>query len=412
MHRTVRALSRGLTLIAELSASGPSNALQLARRTGLNRTTCYRLLDTLRQDGFVTFDETNGLFGLTSRARTLSEGVSSRDLASQAAVPAMFGLLNAVSWPSDFGVFELGSVVIRESTHPFSPLSVHRSMVGRRRSLVRSALGRAILTASSPGLRREMLELTASLVEEDAPLAKDRRFIEGIISQTKDDGYASSVGGSEAGISAIALPIQGGGPVLGSLNLIFFTSSMTPEVAARRYLSSMKQAGSQGYRTSMVGCEQGSGKGRVTNSCSTRIVGPVDDTLSLRISIETRALHRSLLNSATSVSRSLASSGASVSLVIASALGAAFSAICAPARVRLTSRRRPSSGSALVSVRPRAVSRSITPLMVATSIAVNRPSWFCEHGPVSVSLASAAHCVGVRLIPISRAKIAAWRCHT
>jgi IclR family mhp operon transcriptional activator len=242
MHRTVRALSRGLTLIAELSASGPSNALQLARRTGLNRTTCYRLLDTLRQDGFVTFDETNGLFGLMPRVRTLSEGVSSRDLASQAAVPAMFGLLNAVSWPSDFGVFELGSVVIRESTHPFSPLSVHRSMVGRRRSLVRSALGRAILTASPPGLRREMLELTASLVEDDAPLAKDRRFVEGIISQTKNDGYASSVGGSEDGISAIALPIEGGGPVLGSLNLIFFTSSMTPEVAARRYLSSMKQA--------------------------------------------------------------------------------------------------------------------------------------------------------------------------
>ena len=37
------------------------------------------------------------------------------------------------------------------------------------------------------------------------------------------------------GISAIALPIQSGGPVLGSLNLIFFLTSMTPEVAARRY---------------------------------------------------------------------------------------------------------------------------------------------------------------------------------
>jgi IclR family mhp operon transcriptional activator len=63
-----------------------------------------------------------------------------------------------------------------------------------------------------------------------------------MMSSCKKDGYASSVGGSEAGISAIALPIQGGGPVLGSLNLIFFSSSMTPEVAARRYLANMKQA--------------------------------------------------------------------------------------------------------------------------------------------------------------------------
>lgn len=242
MHRNVRALSRGLVLIGELNASGPSNVVQLAKRTGLNRTTCYRLLDTLREGGYVTFDETNALFGLTPQVRTLSEGVSSRDLSSQAALPAMFSLLDQVSWPSDFGIFELGSMLIRESTHPFSPFSVHRSMVGRRRSLVRSALGRAVLAASPPALRREMLEMTASLVDEDSALAKDRHFIEDIVSQTKKDGYASSVGGSEAGISAIALPIRGAGPVLGSLNLIFFSTSMTPELAARRYLPDMKQA--------------------------------------------------------------------------------------------------------------------------------------------------------------------------
>ena len=73
--------------------------------------------------------------------------------------------------------------------------------------------------------------MTASLVEDDAPLAKDRRFVENIVSKTKQDGYASCVDGSEQGISAIALPIQAGGPVHGSLNLIFFTSSMTPDVA-------------------------------------------------------------------------------------------------------------------------------------------------------------------------------------
>ena len=110
MHRNVRALSRGLALIGDLNASGPSNVVQLAKRTGLNRTTCYRLLDTLRGDGYVTFDETNALFSLTPLVRTLSEGVSSRDLSSQAALPAMFSLLDQVSWPSDFGVFELGSV--------------------------------------------------------------------------------------------------------------------------------------------------------------------------------------------------------------------------------------------------------------------------------------------------------------
>ncbi|MDO8399084.1 MAG: hypothetical protein Q7T45_14820 [Bradyrhizobium sp.] len=125
------------------------------------------------------------MFGLTPHVRKLNEGVSSRDLSSQAAVPAMFSLLDQVSWPSDFGVFELGSVLIRESTHPFSPFSVHRFMMGHKTSLVRSALGRAILSASPPALRPEMLDLTASLVEKDAGVAKDRRFIDDILLQTK-----------------------------------------------------------------------------------------------------------------------------------------------------------------------------------------------------------------------------------
>jgi len=167
--------------------------------------------------------------------------VSLTDLSSQAALPPMFSLLKEASWPSDFALFELGSLMIHESTHSFSPFSVHRSMIGRRRSLVRSALGRAILTAASPMLRREMLDITASLVPEDATLARNRKAIRHLVLQTRKDGYASSVGEAEQGISAIALPVQGIGPVLASLNLVFFTSAMTPQVAAGRYLRAMKK---------------------------------------------------------------------------------------------------------------------------------------------------------------------------
>ncbi len=242
MHRSVRSLSRGLALVRELNVTGPSSAQQLAERTALNRTTCYRLLQTLRQDGFVTFDAKSALFGLTAQVRMLSDGVSIRDLSSQAALPPMFTLLEEVSWPSDFAVFELGFAMIQESTHSFSPFSIHRSMVGRRRSLVRSALRRAILSAASPALRREMLDITASFAPEDAALAHDRNFINRMVSRTKKDGYASSVGETEPGISGIALPIEGTGPVLGSLNIVFFSSAMTPEIAAKRYLRAMRRA--------------------------------------------------------------------------------------------------------------------------------------------------------------------------
>jgi IclR family transcriptional regulator, mhp operon transcriptional activator len=241
-HRPVRSLSRGLALIRELNVTGPSSAQELAGKTGLNRTTCYRLLRTLQRDGFVTFDQENALFGLTAQVRMLSDGVSTRDLSSQAALPPMFALLDEISWPSDFAVFELGSMMIRESTHSFSPFSIHRSMVGRRRPLIKSSLGRAVLSVASPALRREMLEIATTFVPEDAAIARDSSFIDHIVSQTRRDGYASSVDETEQGISAIALPIEGVAPVLGSLNIVFFSSAMTPEIAAERYLPSLRKA--------------------------------------------------------------------------------------------------------------------------------------------------------------------------
>lgn len=242
MHPSVRSLSRGLKLLQELNASGPSSALNLSRRTDVNRTTTYRLLTTLAEEGFVSFDEESALFSLTPHVRQLSEGLSVRDESSQAAVPAMFKLLGEANWPSDFAVFDMGSVVIRESTHPFSVLSIHRDMIGRRRSLLRSALGRAILTAAGPNLRREMLEIAAAYEPEDAAMANDRHFVAQLIRQTEHDGYASSVGETERAISAIALPILKGKHVIGSLNLIFFSSSMTPKKAASRYLGHLRAA--------------------------------------------------------------------------------------------------------------------------------------------------------------------------
>lgn len=240
MHREVRSLSRGLAILAELSAGGTSSVQTLARKTGLNRTTCYRLLETLQREGYVIADEYSGRISLTPHIRRLSEGLHARDLYSQAALPAMFDLMTKIKWPSDFGVFDVGSLVIRESTHPFSPFSIHRAMIGRRRSLLRSSLGRALLTAAEPELRREMLEITASSNEEDAALAKDRSYVARIVAKTEEDGYGSSVDEVEGGISAIACAVGTGASVIGSLNLIFFSSAMPIQTAARRYLPELR----------------------------------------------------------------------------------------------------------------------------------------------------------------------------
>lgn len=87
-----------------------------------------------------------------------------------------------------------------------------------------------------------MLEITAGSEHTDAALARDDKVIAGFLDQFKRDGFACSVGETEKNISAIALPISASSGVIGSMNIIFFSTTMTPREAANRYLSHLKAA--------------------------------------------------------------------------------------------------------------------------------------------------------------------------
>ena len=60
-----------------------------------------------------------------------------------------------------------------------------------------------------------------------------------MVADVKQRGYAWSVGGSETGISAIAVPISVKKRVVGAINTIFSSKAMSPEEAASRYLKEM-----------------------------------------------------------------------------------------------------------------------------------------------------------------------------
>ncbi|MGH2340942.1 helix-turn-helix domain-containing protein [Segnochrobactraceae bacterium EtOH-i3] len=239
-YKTVRALEKGLDLLVELNRRGRAKPAELARETGIDRTTVYRLLETLMARGLVERSPSDDCFTLRAGVRQLSEGFTAADATARLVAPELGRLLPKVLWPSDFAAFERGWMVIRETTHRYSPFSVHRAMVGRLRPFLRSAMGRAVLAGAEPAERSTMVEIAlrthAVAANEATPAA-----IEALVSDVQGKGYATSVGGSEDHISAIALPVQGPRGVVGAINIVFFRSALSPEVAAERYLPALRE---------------------------------------------------------------------------------------------------------------------------------------------------------------------------
>lgn len=239
-YKPVRALEKGLDLLVELNRRGRAKPAELARETGIDRTTVYRLLETLIIRGLVEKSPSDDCYTLRAGVRQLSEGFTASDATARLVAPELGRLLPKVLWPSDFAAFERGWMVIRETTHRYSPFSVHRAMVGRMRPFLRSAVGRAVLAAAEPGERQTMVEIALKAYAV-APNEATPAAIEALVSDVQARGYAASVGGSESHISAIALPVTGPLGVVGAINIVFFRSALTPELAAERYLPALTE---------------------------------------------------------------------------------------------------------------------------------------------------------------------------
>uniref|UniRef100_UPI003F4969E4 DNA-binding transcriptional regulator n=1 Tax=Cupriavidus yeoncheonensis TaxID=1462994 RepID=UPI003F4969E4 len=247
-YANVRGLSRGLQVLRALNAmeNGRANSQQLSEATGLHRTTVRRLLETLVEEGFVRRSTSDDSFRLTLDVRALSEGFTDDERIATVAPPIMGRLMQRVVWPSDLTTPDGDAMIIRETTHRFSPLSFHRAMVGRRLPILLTAAGRVYFSMCPDAEREDILEVLRSGAggEQQLKLAMDDVYIRNLIRQTRKDGFGSNHGdwADQRKIGALAVAIQAEGRVLASLNVIYLEQAITPAEATRRFVPELQQA--------------------------------------------------------------------------------------------------------------------------------------------------------------------------
>lgn len=242
----VRGLVRGMDILRAMNTQegGRSTLRQLSEATGLHRTTIRRILETLIAEGYVRRSESDDRYCLALRVRALAEGFRDEDWVSSIVAPALGELLQTVVWPSDLCTPVGHNLVIRESTHRFSPLSFHRAMVGQTMPILLTASGRAYLARCPDQEREEILRLVRSANDTQARLAADERFVNNILARTRDMGFGSNDGEwtSQHKVGAIALPIMLEGRPLGSINIVYLNKAVSLKDATARYLPALRQA--------------------------------------------------------------------------------------------------------------------------------------------------------------------------
>jgi IclR family mhp operon transcriptional activator len=240
LYREVRGLSRGLAVLRALNTmpGGIGGVVEIARATGLHRTTVKRLLETLRAEHLVHHKDDGLSYALGFEVRRLSEGYVGADWIDRVAAPAMRAHLRALSWPSDLATPDGGFMIVRESTHRVSMLSQHRATIGIRIPMLVSAMGRAWLTWCADEEREATLSLLQERTDAIGDMARDSAYVKRILRETRKRGYAVNKGewASESSVTAIAFPIRIGEHAIGAINLVLQMNVVSEREIATRYV--------------------------------------------------------------------------------------------------------------------------------------------------------------------------------
>jgi IclR family transcriptional regulator, mhp operon transcriptional activator len=253
----IRGLQRGLQVMQVLQSSSIASLHDIHRATRISKPSLLRILKTLEHSGIVSRRLADGHYRLSAFTR----GARKRDAyerVAEAAAPVLDRLCQKVKWPSDLVMPAGDHMERRETSRALSPFTIEspshtRREIGTKVNWLLTGVGRAYLAFCPAGERERIV---ARLRRSDKPedrLAHDPHRLAQILAETRTRGFGvrdpSFVGGPygtpprDDGLAGMAIPLQDGRHVYGSINILWIKTAFTIDEFATRHLAELQDAG-------------------------------------------------------------------------------------------------------------------------------------------------------------------------
>ncbi len=203
----VQALARGLTILALFDIEHPQWSLsEICARTGISKTTAYRMLRTLEWKDFVVFDPETDLYHL-GRATIPGAYLALSSVSFVRAVhPFLEELAEATGETVELTVEGAGGAVVVDqvaTTHPFKP----NLPIGRVLSSVANSSFR-MHVAFRPEAERQKILRSAQL-RFTPNTVTDPEEIENQLAAAIRDGVSYDIEEQDLGVCAVSAPVFG-----------------------------------------------------------------------------------------------------------------------------------------------------------------------------------------------------------
>ncbi|MGI8312816.1 IclR family transcriptional regulator [Saccharopolyspora hattusasensis] len=187
---------------------------ELTARTGLTKTTTFRLASELVRLGFL--ERTGECYRLGGKLFELGSLVPRRQDLRETALPFLQDLFESTRQTVHFGVRDGDEIVYLERIHGHDALSLP-SRIGGRLPLTCTAIGKALLAFSDAGVAEELL---AQPLPQRTPFSlTDPVRLRAALEQTRVSGLAYEEQEAAQGVSCIAAPVFAGSVAVAALSV-------------------------------------------------------------------------------------------------------------------------------------------------------------------------------------------------
>jgi IclR family mhp operon transcriptional activator len=240
--RPIRALARGLDVLAILNLRGAVTVAEVAQEIRLPRTTVYRILETLSESGFVHRDGSDDRYRLTIRVRGLSGGFDDEPWVTQIVRPLLLELSREVVWPVAIATLSGKAMLLRETTDHMSPVATERYSAGVRVPVLTSATGLAYLAHCGTEQRNALIDLVWNSVKAEERFTGSRNELQQALSEIRTRGYAvQSRSRRHSEDIALSVPVMLDGSGFAALSIRFAAAALPLPVAVARFPPKLRE---------------------------------------------------------------------------------------------------------------------------------------------------------------------------
>ena len=245
-YRPVNALLRGLdVLMVTSSLDGRATVAEIHRRTGIDKATIVRMLETLTYAGFVVRNEEGRGYQITGKTLTLSAGYDRHRAARTIIAPVLSEFRAAIGWPSDVALFDQDAMLVVETSRDAGPIFLNRRP-GYRAPMLATSLGRCYLASCTADDRADIMARAAADPAPWNDLARDPTHAEAIFDRIRQRGYATmdpryAEQEYNGKIASLGVPVAQNGRVFAALNILYLKSALNSRDAVKALLPPLQK---------------------------------------------------------------------------------------------------------------------------------------------------------------------------